>query len=251
MKFLSNLKRILVTRLARLITPELEKVVESQLVQYNHNLVYTIERLEAEKTARFIMENVPVNFIFKDRFALLSEACRLLKASGKESGVILEFGVYKGSTINHISSLMKNISFYGFDSFEGLTEPWVYHGKRAFSNVGGIPKVNPNVKLVKGYFKDTLPSFMKKLDEEVIMIHVDSDLYSSCKTIFDSLKSYLKPGLIIVFDEFFNYTGWENGEYKAWNELVDELQLKYDYVGFTYQRTPKFRSAQQLAVILK
>lgn len=38
---------------------------------------------------------------------------------------VLEFGVFKGESINAISELLPSATIYGFDSFLGLPEDWV------------------------------------------------------------------------------------------------------------------------------
>jgi hypothetical protein len=59
---------------------------------------------------------------------------------------------------------LKNKIWYGFDSFYGLQENWKggWFSKNHFSLNGKSPKVNKNVKLIKGWFKNTLPIFLKK-----------------------------------------------------------------------------------------
>ena len=63
-------------------------------------------------------------------------------------------------------------------------------------------------------------------------IHIDCDLYSSTKTIFDLLKERIKPGCVLVFDEYFNHPSWEEDEYKAFMEFIAETGLKYEYIGY-------------------
>jgi hypothetical protein len=63
-------------------------------------------------------------------------------------------------------------------------------------------------------------------------LHIDSDLYSSAKTIFKNLGHLIKSGTIIVFDEYFNYPGWERNEYKAFSEFIDENKKRYEYLGY-------------------
>ena len=45
----------------------------------------------------------------------------------------------------------------------------------------------------------------------------------------------------IVFDEYFNYPDWENGEFKAFQEFISESGLKYNYISYN-------RNHQQCAV---
>jgi hypothetical protein len=42
-------------------------------------------------------------------------------------------------------------------------------------------------------------------------------------------------GTAIRFDEYFNYPNWRKHEFRAWQETVAELVLKYEYIGFQVQ----------------
>ncbi|MDE1904592.1 MAG: class I SAM-dependent methyltransferase, partial [Alphaproteobacteria bacterium] len=66
----------------------------------------------------------------------------------------------------------------------------------------------------------------------VAFLHVDCDIYSSTKTVFDHLASRLGPGAVIVFDEYFNYPNWERHEFKAFQEFIRDSGLSYRYLGF-------------------
>lgn len=98
---------------------------------------------------------------------------------------------------------------------------------------GNAPQVNENVRLVKGRFNETLPEFVKEHTEPCAFIHVDCDLYSSTKTIFDNLKNQIVSGTVIAFDEYFNYPGWQEGEYKAFMEYVEENNIEFEYIART------------------
>jgi len=70
----------------------------------------------------------------------------------------MEFAVYQARTLNYLAAKTSQ-TLYGFDSFEGLTEFWRDGiGKGAFA-LDGLPKVRPNVVLVKGWFDERLPKF--------------------------------------------------------------------------------------------
>ena len=79
----------------------------------------------------------------------------------------------------------------------------------------------------------------------VAFLHVDCDLYSSTKTVLSFLADRLKPGAVIVFDEYFSYVGWENHEHAAFDEFVKIHQRSFSY--FMYQTVG---SPAQVAVIL-
>ena len=70
----------------------------------------------------------------------------------------------------------------------------------------------------------------------VAFIHLDCDLYSSTRTVFDLIAPRLKPSTVILFDEYFNYPNWERHQFKAFQEFVSERGIKYAYLGFARQQ---------------
>lgn len=148
-------------------------------------------------------------------------------------GLFLEFGVHEGESIRVIANKL-NETIHGFDSFEGLPEAWKADSpKGAFDRKGLLPEVPDNVKLHKGWFEDTLPGFLKDNPGPISFLNIDCDLYSSTRFVLDQLSDRLMPGTVIHFDEYFNLPGWEQFEYKAWQETVAKLHIKYDYIGYT------------------
>jgi len=168
------------------------------------------------------IKTYPLNYIFEN-----------IKLKHKPNTLWLEFGVASGNTINYISQFT-NDSVYGFDSFKGLPEKWRDgFNKGAFNRNGNLPKVNPNVVLIKGWFNETLPNFILTQDKKISFIHVDCDLYSSTKYIFDTLKDYIDNDCVIIFDELVNYPGFDGptGELKAFYEFITENDVNYEWIG--------------------
>ncbi len=148
-------------------------------------------------------------------------------------GLICEFGVFKAESINYIARQLPSRTVFGFDSFEGLPEYWrSSFNPGAFSTGGRLPRVRPNVRLVKGWFDTTLPVFAAEYTKPAAFLHVDCDLYSSTKCILGNLGNRLAPGSIIVFDEYFNYPGWKQHEFRAFSEFVAERRLSYEYLAY-------------------
>ncbi|KQS81063.1 hypothetical protein ASG25_06060 [Rhizobium sp. Leaf384] len=145
-------------------------------------------------------------------------------------GLSLEFGVFSGRSINRTAAARPSDTIYGFDSFEGLPESWRDgYDKSAFAR-DDLPAVADNVELVVGWFDRTLPSFLDSHPGPVSFLHVDCDLYSSTQTVLTQLRERLVPGTIILFDEYFNYPGWEMHEFKAFREFVESTGLQYEYI---------------------
>jgi hypothetical protein len=156
-----------------------------------------------------------------------------MKLKHKPNTLWLEFGVASGKTINYISKFTTDI-VYGFDSFEGLPEKWRDgFDKGTFSTKGKLPKVNKNVKLIKGWFNETLVNFIKIHNKKISFIHIDVDLYSSTKYILNVLKDYIDNDCIIIFDELVNYPGFDGdkGELKAFYEFITENKVNYEWIG--------------------
>ncbi|MDG0794590.1 class I SAM-dependent methyltransferase [Cohnella ginsengisoli] len=188
-----------------------------------------MQKIALKETATFVLENMFSAKQYWGRMDLLKAALEHVTIKG----LYLEFGVYKGESINYISEIKRNEIIHGFDSFEGLPEGWIPGFEEGAFSVSALPEVNPNVKLIKGWFDESLPAFKLERDEQCAFIHVDCDLYSSTKTIFDLLKERIVKGTVIVFDEFFNYPNWRQGEYKAFQELATENNLNYEFIGYT------------------
>lgn len=180
-----------------------------------------------EDTVSYIKEAMPHAMIMRDEFKVLSYAI----AQVNKEGLFLEFGVRTGNTINHIAQHAPQQSIFGFDSFEGLPENWTgwMQQKGAFGGED-IPEVRANVSLVTGWFDDSLPPFLADHGEDLAFAHIDSDLYSSAKTILTELEPRIKPGSIIVFNEYFNYPNWREHEYRALQEFCAATGFEYEYL---------------------
>lgn len=149
----------------------------------------------------------PPSFRARDRAEFPKLVCKLVNAEPID---FLEFGVYEGDSILKWAQLHRHPQsrFIGFDSFEGLPEDWkmaTYTIKKSvFSTNGQTPQTDdPRVSFEKGWFQDSLPIFMQKFEPRArLVIHIDADLYSSCLFALATLNPWIKPGTIILFDEF-------------------------------------------------
>lgn len=178
----------------------------------------------------------------------------------KKRGLNLEFGVFEGKSINYLSEKLPNKKFVGFDSFEGLPEDWIHGTKNRkkghFTLNGKLPEVNKNVTLIKGFYDSTLEPFLKETkSKKISYLHLDSDLYSSTKYVLTTLTKYSMnmKDCIVRFDDFCDwrydqgvkdkrsprmpYTNWKNGDYKAWNEWVEENNIEYEEIARNWDKS--------------
>lgn len=210
----------------------------AEIILHDLDLMGQIE--SARSSAAFerrVFREVPE---FKTQKALFKWALNQVEV---QDGLFLEFGVYKGDSLNRLASLRPNKIFYGFDSFEGLPETWTMGSRTgSFDVEGRLPPVRKNVRLIKGFFENTLGGFIQNHNDELVsFVHVDCDLYSATRTIFQHIGLMLRPGTVIVFDEYFNYSEWEEGEFKAFSEFVQEKKVNFKYIGY-------IRTSSQVAV---
>lgn len=152
-------------------------------------------------------------------------------SSSLKESLFLEFGVFRGNSINFFAKILKEKKIYGFDSFEGLEEDWItseFNKKGTFSTYGKKPKVFKNVNLICGKIQETLEIFLKdKAEKKISFIHLDVDNYLPTKFILEKIKPFLKNGTVILFDEFYGFPNWKNYEYKALNETFDKKNYKF------------------------
>lgn len=189
-----------------------------------------MQRRAHEDTLDFISAKMPRAISFQVPRDLLEYALGLITLEG----LVMEFGVFEGKTIDLIAKQLRGRRVDGFDSFEGLPEPW--HGNHMAEGYfkSHVPKVRKNVRLHAGWFSDTLPEFVERNRESVAFMHIDCDLYSSTATLFEHLGDRIVPGTVIVFDEYFNYPGWREHEYRAFTEFVSRSGCTFDYVGYAF-----------------
>jgi len=203
-------------------------------------VVVSLESIANHKAAEYAYENMQNAMIFADRKKLWEYCVNLINESKPEkikSGVVLEFGVYKGKSINDLATLFAECRVYGFDSFVGLEEDWSGTHRPAgwFTLKNQLPKVEKNVSLIPGWFEDTLTPFLQKISifEDVLFMHMDADSYSPTKFVLDTTIEKLSPKTIIVFDNYFDGVFWESHEHKALLNATQNLNISFEYIAIS------------------
>jgi len=169
-------------------------------------------------------------------------------------GDIAEFGVAAGISLISFARTIKILeigkvgldgrNIYGFDSFEGLPAPTErdnlgdelpdtpelrkggYDHPKAYPSLLAFEEQESNVRLIKGWFNDTVPLFFRDNPHILLaFIHIDADLYESTKTALDHSWDRLVPGGIILFDEL-HHPGFP-GETVAFREFFKDKTGQY------------------------
>jgi hypothetical protein len=229
------MKQVLKTSVKRLLSKVLPDNIRFQIL-------CSIPRLETWRK-----KHNEVYPYFKSRYQLYDHLNTKIIKNAEIN--YLEFGVYKGDSIKYWSNINKcdKSLFWGFDTFHGLNEDWnnfeLSLKKGTFNVNGNIPDINDNrISFIKGLFQDTLPSFLIKYNpHSQIVIHNDSDLYSSTLFTLTQCNSLLVQGSIIVFDEFSSILN----EFRALDDYCISYIKKYEVVGATVSKTNYY---QQIAI---
>jgi predicted O-methyltransferase YrrM len=214
------------------LTAEIERAIEAVRtaeLRSRRDLLAAGDRAAAESSERFAREAMPTASTCEHPIATLKHALSLAPTEG----MALEFGVATGRTLAVITAARGNKRVFGFDSFQGLPEDWRTNIPAGTFKTDGVPEV-PGAELIVGLFEDTLPDFFASHGDPVAFVHLDADLYSSTTTVLAHVGPRLRPGSVIVFDEYFNYPGWEQHEHRAWQEFVAKSTIEFRYVAYTH-----------------
>lgn len=142
--------------------------------------------------------------------------CNLIKYADRANttldgnAVFAEFGSYKCGGGELINLACPNRTLYLIDSFQGMpptsTENGDTHIEGQFSDVdfigtaGYFKMLHQNVRLIKGFS----PSVFDFFDEKTrfTFIHVDVDIYSSCKDAAQFFWPRLLDGGYMLWDDY-------------------------------------------------
>lgn len=217
--------------IAEVVRAEVDRAVRAVAdaeFRARRDLLAAGEREAALSSARWARENMPTSRAFTDPESTLRYALEIAPAGG----MALEFGVFAGRSLRIIADQRKGRDVYGFDSFQGLPEDYRPHVREGAFAVDAPPDVE-GAELVVGWFDDTLPGFLEAHRGPVDFLHVDGDLYSSAVTVLRLVGPRLQPGSVLLFDEFFNFPGWEEHEFRAWQEWLTATGAAVSYEAYT------------------
>lgn len=195
--------------------------------RHRRDLMFAADAAATSDSARLTVEEMATAQVFDHPHKTLEYALSLCPGDG----MALEFGVSSGGTLRIIAAHHRG-EVYGFDSFDGLPETWRTGYPAATFATEQRPQVD-GAELVVGLFADVLPEFLADHPGPVDFVHIDCDLYSAAHTVLESVGPRLHAGSVIVFDEYFNYPGWRNHEYRAWQEYVAATGTEFVYEGYT------------------
>lgn len=218
--------------------------MSERVVHTKHDIKAMMESMACRDTAAYIIGHDDLSKA--EQIAGEDEILAWSVDKAPNYGMILEFGVGFGGTLKKIAEQLPDKRIHGFDTFKGLPENWRSGlPKGTFSRAGMmVPKLEeiPNVILHQGLFDDTIPEFIEENKDElekygIAYIHVDCDLYSSTVDIIylNGLQDYLRNRAIVLFDEYWNWPGWQQprrGEHDALLGYWPEESGWWKYVAY-------------------
>jgi hypothetical protein len=188
------------------------------------------QRLEEQaiaSTTDFYSKNMRDAWLANGRESIWTDGLR--RSDTLEGGLILEFGVWRGDSLRFLAEHNPDQVVYGFDSFEGLAEDWLGVLPAGFFALDKPPNVAVNAQLVVGLVQETLPRFLDENRGVVRYVHLDLDTFQSTLDVLRLLRGRFAAGTVLVFDEFFGFPQWEQGEAEAWRQFVSDTSVEFRY----------------------
>ncbi|MCP5059850.1 MAG: macrocin O-methyltransferase, partial [bacterium] len=177
---------------------------------------------------------------------------RVSRSNQSVYGIGADPGAWRGGTTIFMRALLRRYgvtdrTVWVADSFEGLPVPEsasdgadlsdVEHLKVSLSqvksNFARFDLLDDQVRFLEGWFRDTLPSAPI---EQLAILRLDGDLYSSTMDALRSLYHRVSPGGYVIVDDYFS---WDSCR-RAVTEFLEELGIqpeihRIDWTGAYWQ----------------
>lgn len=180
----------------------------------------------------------------------------LFKITQEISGAIVECGVFKGASFSRFAMFRKLLcgdkkkKLVGFDMFGPFPDTDFQEDKEhrdKFVQSAGLESIGvdqlkgvlafkscqENLELIEGNICKTIPDYVRtNPDFEISLLNLDTDVYEPAVTILENLYPRLKPGGVLILDDYNVFPG----ETKAVNEYF--AGQKIEIKKFDFAATP-------------
>lgn len=163
-------------------------------------------------------------------------------------GAFAEFGIFQGHWIQRLFDLteaakLNEREIWGFDSFKGLSLPhpeydspfWkegAYAASREEVEKYLQTSKRRRIKLVEGYFSESLLGDTAKSLGQVAFARIDCDIYEPAKDCLTFLSNRLADGSVLVFDDWtHNISLGEGRAFAEWVPTVPHLRFEFLSLG--------------------
>lgn len=193
------------------------------------------------------------NTTFADNLVLCHDRGRSI------AGCVVECGVWRGGTSAAMAEVMGSARpYYLFDSFEGLPpaniekdgaaavayqadkDSPLYHdncsAEIGFAERAMALSGSRDVKMIKGWFSETLPSF--KPSQPIAVLRLDGDWYDSIMVCLQNLYQHVAPGGLIIFDDYYTWDGCCRAlhDFLSRHQLTERIQHTPNGVAYLVKR---------------
>lgn len=194
-----------------------------------HHAVLPAEAAAWTRSWQFVLEHRDAETRF---FATTAATLRFAASIAALDGTVAELGVRFGTSTRLLRDATQQ-GVHGFDTFAGLPIAWHTVPAGAYSTGGAIPELGSEIVLHKGLFSETLPPWTEHHSAPLRLLHVDCDLYESTAEALRILAPRVRPGTVILFDEYLMNPRWEDDEHRALVEVGTEHGWAWRYAAFS------------------
>jgi O-methyltransferase len=189
----------------------------------------------------------------------------LCQEKAPKAGCIVEAGVWRGGMSAGIADALPGRVHYLFDSFEGLplaeqkdgraalewqrntSGPSYYDNCRAEQSFAEDAMANTNakdVRIIPGWFNETLPSFVPT--EPIAVLRLDADWYASTMQCLASLYPHVVEGGLIILDDYYTWDGCALAlhDYLSTQKCVDRIRQWHGGICYLVKSSTEATSKQ-------
>jgi hypothetical protein len=208
---------------------QLAEAIRMFEVRHRRDMVFAGEARAARESERFIAEHL----VHARPLPHPVETVRYAAGLVSVEGTVVKIGVHTGEGLLLLAERLHGREIVGFDTFTGLENDWRPGYTAGMLGQDEAPKVR-GASVVAGAYDVTVPAFLAEHPAPIALLHLDANEYSVTAKALDLLADRLVPGTIVILDEYFNYPGWQQGEFRAWSEFVGRTGIEFRYEAYTF-----------------
>jgi len=208
---------------------QLAEAIRMFEVRHRRDMVFAGETRAARESELFIAEHLVHARPLPHPVATVRYAAGLVSVEG----TVVKIGVHSGEGLLLLAERLHGREIFGFDTFTGLEHDWRPGYRAGMLGQDEAPKVR-GASVVAGAYDVTLPAFLAEHPDPIALLHLDANEYAVTARALELLEDRLVPGTVVILDEYLNYQGWQQGEFRAWAEFVERTGVEFRYEAYTF-----------------
>jgi hypothetical protein len=198
-------------------------------VRHRRDMFFAGEVRAARESEAFMAEHLVGTKPCPNPEATLRFAAELVTVTGP----VVKFGVGGGESLLLLAERLFGREIFGFDTLLGLPEDW-RPGHPAGSDARDKAPQVRGTTILTGPYDQTVSAFLAEHPDPFALLHLDTAVYSETKLALDLVADRIVAGTVVILGEYFNYPGWQRGQFKAWAEFADRTGTTFRYEGYTF-----------------